>query len=276
MNYDKLSRALRYYYDKNIIKKVMGQKFVYKFVKYHELIKNESAKQQKPIPDNTPSTGEATNDFRVSNILSTEPKKNSIIQPPLNQMRDQLRLMSNNNAQFMQINNMLNPHEYLICSPRSLTPDPEKRRSLTPQPPRAASVTPNVSTLEDEIKKETDIKDTKTSSVNQRRNSKNKPPSIQIYPVPSALDRKVSPASTPGLSDKNVAFSPRLLGTPLNGMNFWTDLASPRSGSVPHLGTNFYFPSTSSRGTPTIPAIFSWGGDYDALKTPTVVTSPLK
>ncbi|XP_067096443.1 ETS domain-containing protein Elk-1 [Osmerus mordax] len=34
MNYDKLSRALRYYYDKNIIKKVNGQKFVYKFVTY--------------------------------------------------------------------------------------------------------------------------------------------------------------------------------------------------------------------------------------------------
>lgn len=34
MNYDKLSRALRYYYDKNIIKKVMGQKFVYKFVSF--------------------------------------------------------------------------------------------------------------------------------------------------------------------------------------------------------------------------------------------------
>ncbi|KAM8829417.1 ETS domain-containing protein Elk-1 isoform 1-T1 [Synchiropus picturatus] len=32
MNYDKLSRALRYYYDKNIVKKVSGQKFVYKFV----------------------------------------------------------------------------------------------------------------------------------------------------------------------------------------------------------------------------------------------------
>lgn len=32
MNYDKLSRALRYYYDKNIIKKVNGQKFVYRFV----------------------------------------------------------------------------------------------------------------------------------------------------------------------------------------------------------------------------------------------------
>ena len=32
MNYDKLSRALRYYYDKNIIRKVMGQKFVYRLV----------------------------------------------------------------------------------------------------------------------------------------------------------------------------------------------------------------------------------------------------
>lgn len=36
MNYDKLSRALRYYYDKNIIKKVIGQKFVYRFVSFPE------------------------------------------------------------------------------------------------------------------------------------------------------------------------------------------------------------------------------------------------
>lgn len=39
MNYDKLSRALRYYYDKNIIRKVTGQKFVYKFVSLPQLIK---------------------------------------------------------------------------------------------------------------------------------------------------------------------------------------------------------------------------------------------
>ncbi|XP_052781464.1 ETS domain-containing protein Elk-3-like isoform X1 [Mya arenaria] len=39
MNYDKLSRALRYYYDKNIIKKVMGQKFMYKFVSFPEIVK---------------------------------------------------------------------------------------------------------------------------------------------------------------------------------------------------------------------------------------------
>ncbi|KAM4795066.1 ETS domain-containing protein Elk-4 isoform 1-T1 [Rhinophrynus dorsalis] len=38
MNYDKLSRALRYYYVKNIIKKVSGQKFVYKFVSYPDIL----------------------------------------------------------------------------------------------------------------------------------------------------------------------------------------------------------------------------------------------
>uniref|UniRef100_A0A915EKY8 ETS domain-containing protein n=1 Tax=Ditylenchus dipsaci TaxID=166011 RepID=A0A915EKY8_9BILA len=31
MNYDKLSRALRYYYDKNIMSKVHGKRYVYKF-----------------------------------------------------------------------------------------------------------------------------------------------------------------------------------------------------------------------------------------------------
>ncbi|KAK1901113.1 ETS domain containing protein Elk-4 [Dissostichus eleginoides] len=43
MNYDKLSRALRYYYDKNIIKKVNGQKFVYRFVSYPDILKGDLA-----------------------------------------------------------------------------------------------------------------------------------------------------------------------------------------------------------------------------------------
>ena len=36
MNYEKLSRAMRYYYSKNIIKKVPGKRFVYKFVEPQE------------------------------------------------------------------------------------------------------------------------------------------------------------------------------------------------------------------------------------------------
>ncbi|XP_041747378.1 ETS domain-containing protein Elk-4 [Coregonus clupeaformis] len=43
MNYDKLSRALRYYYDKNIIKKVNGQKFVYRFVSYPDILKGDAS-----------------------------------------------------------------------------------------------------------------------------------------------------------------------------------------------------------------------------------------
>lgn len=32
MNYEKLSRGLRYYYDKNIIRKTVGKRYVYRFV----------------------------------------------------------------------------------------------------------------------------------------------------------------------------------------------------------------------------------------------------
>ena len=32
MNYEKLSRGLRYYYDKNIIQKTAGKRYVYRFV----------------------------------------------------------------------------------------------------------------------------------------------------------------------------------------------------------------------------------------------------
>ncbi|XP_074873611.1 ETS domain-containing protein Elk-1 [Carettochelys insculpta] len=49
MNYDKLSRALRYYYDKNIIRKVSGQKFVYKFVSYPELASTEGSREDGPL-----------------------------------------------------------------------------------------------------------------------------------------------------------------------------------------------------------------------------------
>lgn len=56
MTYDKLSRALRYYYDKNIIKKVSGQKFVYKFVSQPdpslaEGLRNGEEGQRRDISD---------------------------------------------------------------------------------------------------------------------------------------------------------------------------------------------------------------------------------
>ena len=61
MNYEKLSRGLRYYYDKNIIHKVPGKRYVYRFVcdlesmlgmSFSELqhqLKGESSETAKPI-----------------------------------------------------------------------------------------------------------------------------------------------------------------------------------------------------------------------------------
>lgn len=50
MNYDKLSRALRYYYDKNIMTKVHGKRYAYKF-DFQGL-----AASLQPQPDHTPFT----------------------------------------------------------------------------------------------------------------------------------------------------------------------------------------------------------------------------
>ncbi|KAM7134442.1 ETS domain-containing protein Elk-1 isoform 2-T2 [Macrochelys suwanniensis] len=58
MNYDKLSRALRYYYDKNIIRKVNGQKFVYKFVSYPEPAGVEGAREDGTLRRVEPALAE--------------------------------------------------------------------------------------------------------------------------------------------------------------------------------------------------------------------------
>ncbi|XP_065057777.1 ETS domain-containing transcription factor ERF-like [Rhopilema esculentum] len=89
MNYDKLSRALRYYYSKNIIKKVNGKRFVYKFVPTNEIraalssMRNEKIRRSVPVYDpdlSPPMAAESSPDlkekhyriFRPSPIMTTE------------------------------------------------------------------------------------------------------------------------------------------------------------------------------------------------------------
>ncbi|VDL57856.1 unnamed protein product [Hymenolepis diminuta] len=58
MNYDKLSRSLRYYYEKGIISKVSGERYVYRFVYEPEVLAN------------------LTQDDNLSSVVPSKPKKN--------------------------------------------------------------------------------------------------------------------------------------------------------------------------------------------------------
>ncbi|KAL9959294.1 hypothetical protein ACROYT_G032605 [Oculina patagonica] len=86
MNYDKLSRALRYYYQKNIIKKVSGQRLVYKFVDLpynYKPIKNlfdsgilESKEDNAKSKENQEATSAPREMFQVishQSYISTSP-----------------------------------------------------------------------------------------------------------------------------------------------------------------------------------------------------------
>ncbi|XP_008319006.1 ETS domain-containing protein Elk-4 isoform X2 [Cynoglossus semilaevis] len=86
MNYDKLSRALRYYYDKNIIKKVNGQKFVYRFVSYPDILKGEAVTRTEDVGaggipsltrrDSTLQEGESGDRTRLGGgVSSSSPSK---------------------------------------------------------------------------------------------------------------------------------------------------------------------------------------------------------
>ena len=55
MSYDKLSRSLRYYYDKGIIRKISGERFVYRFcidpeVMYKHMGTSNARPKLKPMP----------------------------------------------------------------------------------------------------------------------------------------------------------------------------------------------------------------------------------
>ena len=55
MSYDKLSRSLRYYYDKGIIRKISGERFVYRFcidpeIMYKHMGTSNSRPKLKPMP----------------------------------------------------------------------------------------------------------------------------------------------------------------------------------------------------------------------------------
>ena len=66
MSYDKLSRSLRYYYDKGIIRKISGERYVYQFcidpeVMYKHIGNSDSRPKLKPMPQ---SAFHATSEYQ--------------------------------------------------------------------------------------------------------------------------------------------------------------------------------------------------------------------
>lgn len=55
MNYDKLQRALRYYYDKNIMTKVHGKRYAYKF-DFRGIAQALQPHPRSPLCTSTPRT----------------------------------------------------------------------------------------------------------------------------------------------------------------------------------------------------------------------------
>ena len=74
MNYEKLSRALRYYYDGDMIHKVHGKRFVYKFVCDLKLLLGYSAAELRALINETTASSIAQdqnclNAISISSVL---------------------------------------------------------------------------------------------------------------------------------------------------------------------------------------------------------------
>lgn len=72
MNYDKLSRALRYYYDRNLMTKVHGKRYAYKF-DFRALEQLQQAQQSDPQSRPTPDMGSITALFSNTSVSSPSP-----------------------------------------------------------------------------------------------------------------------------------------------------------------------------------------------------------
>ena len=77
MNYDKLSRAIRYYYDKKIMRKVSGKRYVYKFdfstiAKIIQTSPNPTSSTIKDVVDGELKVSSEMNPFSPNNAIKVE------------------------------------------------------------------------------------------------------------------------------------------------------------------------------------------------------------
>lgn len=85
MNYDKLSRSLRYYYEKGIMQKVAGERYVYKFVCDPEALFNMAYGQSNNTEINFSSSSLNKQSNNMNNLLG---------EGTLNETTDQIKSTS--------------------------------------------------------------------------------------------------------------------------------------------------------------------------------------
>ncbi|CAD5115606.1 DgyrCDS4563 [Dimorphilus gyrociliatus] len=256
MNYDKLSRALRYYYDKNIIKKVLGQKFVYKFVACPDTSKKDDNSASLV---NFPYSDFARVSKKTSQV-SPEPAATASAaidysnKAPVSQENDKSKIKSEERVPIMTVisppsEDQLKDSE--VCCVKIESPTPPSN-SPSPQP------LDKLTTVSKHKPNPIDLGPTILQSTFSHTNS----PHIVVSPVPGGVGAR---------------------GTPVGGLHFWSQMSSilsPAAGISPHLnihsggnGLNtpsFQFPATSGSLVTSAAASLS----VDALKTPVVLTSP--
>jgi len=88
MNYDKLSRGLRHYYNKNILKKVSGERYVYKFVCDTNINLNKLISNNNHLNKNNTTSGGSRNSY--------DEKINKIVDDILLNSRKPIKSRQNN------------------------------------------------------------------------------------------------------------------------------------------------------------------------------------
>ncbi len=83
MNYDKLSRSLRYYYEKGIIRKVSGERYVYRFAYEPEVLAKLTLDEAAPpTPPPPPPVAMASEPWQMSKQAPHPPAQEVVFPPP--------------------------------------------------------------------------------------------------------------------------------------------------------------------------------------------------
>lgn len=303
MNYDKLSRALRYYYDKNIIRKVLGQKFVYRFVSFPEIVKTENKipfhvkmetinKTQQPFSRQSPSTPPPQHAHQNPPYGLPKPE-------PLSPKRHQELYEGRTNALWLLSPRHLHA-EVRREAKRSFSDDDDELGSSTQDHDEGSNDSPrDLSTTgaSKRIKSESDASDS-CHSPSASSGSGSPAPSIGggstgsgpttiCIPRPKPKPPPIGPISTSAaaalgsLQTPIVTFTSPFLPqskTPLMTLPFWSPFAlpSPRGYSASgSSGTHFQFPTTHM-GLTSFPPLSPFLGHPYSPFDPQLLLSPAK